>query len=286
VHRIAYSAGSNHAPTANLSASPTTGPVGVVVTLDGAGSADPDPGDALTYVWDFGDGSPGTQTSASTTTHTYATAGRFTATLTVRDNHAATSTPASATIDVANSVPKPVITSPGASLRFAVGQTIALRGSATDPEDGALPASALSWTVLRHHDKHTHPWFGPVTGNASSFTAPAPEDLDATTNSYVEVILTATDSRGATATVSRTIQPKLVNLTLQSTPTGRTLQINGTSFTAPRTWTSWSGWSVALDAPDQPGYVFWRWSDAGARTHTIVTPSGSKNYTAVFHASP
>jgi PKD repeat protein len=282
VHRISYTASANRAPTASLTATPTAGAPGVVVTLNGAGSSDPDPGDTLTYTWDFGDGSPTAQTTSSSVTHTYAAAGRFAATLTVRDNHGASSSPASATIDVGNTAPQPVITSPTATQRFAVGQSIALRGSATDREDGTLPASALSWKVLRHHASHTHPWYGPVTGNSSAFTAPAPEDLAATTNSSVEVILTATDSRGATATVSRTIQPRLVNLTFATSPSGLGLQLNGTSFTAPRTWTSWEAWNLSVSAPDQPGFAFRRWSDGGARTHTIKTPASARTYTATF----
>jgi len=282
VHRIAYSAATNRAPAARLSASPASGPPGIVVTLDGTASSDPDPGDTLSYAWDFGDGSPVAQTTSATIAHTYATAGRFTAKLTVSDDNGASSSPANATIDVGNTVPEPVITSPSTSARFAVGQSISLRGSATDREDGTLSSSRLSWTVLRRHGTHTHPWYGPVTGNSSSFTAPPPEDLEATTNSSVEVILTATDSRGATASVSRVVEPRLVDLTFHSSPSGLTLALNGTSFAAPRTWTSWEGWNVSAGAPDPAGYVFRRWSDGGARTHTIRTPSSARTYTATF----
>lgn len=282
VHRIAYASAGNQTPTARLTASPSSGAPGVAVTLDGSASSDPDPGDTLTYTFNFGDGSPATQTTASSVTHTYATAGRYTATLTVRDNAGATSSPASVTIDVGNTPPQPVITSPTATQLFAVSQSIALRGSASDAQDGALPASALSWTVLRRHGTHTHPWFGPMAGNASSFTAPPPEDLEATTNSSVEVFLTATDSSGATATVSRIVQPRRVNVTFKTTPSGLTLQLNGTSFAAPRTWTSWEGWDLAVNAPDTTGYVFRKWSDGGARAHTIRTPASAKSYTASY----
>ena len=52
------------------------------VNFNGSGSSDPD-GDALTYAWDFGDGNTG---SGVTTSHTYATTGTFTVSLTVTDN--------------------------------------------------------------------------------------------------------------------------------------------------------------------------------------------------------
>ena len=50
------------------------------------------------------------------------------------------------------------------------GQTVSYRGSATDPEDGALRASALKWTVLLHHNTHVHTFVG-GTGAQGSFVA-------------------------------------------------------------------------------------------------------------------
>jgi len=294
VHRITYAAPANQAPTARLTATPSAGQPGVVVTLDGSGSSDPDPGDPLTYTWDFGDGSATVQTGSSSTTHTYAAAGRFLARLIVRDDRGAVSSPAGVTIDVANpppagvpidagnAAPRPVITRPSATRRFAVGQSISLRGSATDREDGTLPPSRLSWRVLRRHGSHTHPWVGPVSGASAAFVAPPPEGLAATANSSIEAILTATDSSGATTAVARTIRPRLVDVTLETSPRALRLQLNGRRFVAPRTWRSWAGWNLRVGARDQAGRVFRRWSDGRRRTHTIRTPTSAKTYTATF----
>ena len=194
----------------------------------------------------------------------------------------ATPPPAGAPIVTGNAPPQPVIASPSATRRFAVGQTISLRGSAADREDGALPPSRLSWRVVRRHGSHTHRWFGPVAADAGAFTAPPPEGLAATANSSLEVRLTATDSNGATTTVTRTIRPRLVNLTFRTSPPGLRLQLNGRRFTAPRTWRSWAGWKLRVSARGQAGRVFRRWSDGRARTHTIRTPSAARSYTATF----
>src|SRR6185295_11440502 len=110
-----------------------------------------------------------------------------------------------------DSPPAPAIATPAAGATFRVGEAVALSGSATDPQDGALPASALSWTVIRHHAAHTHPFLGPTAGNGIPFTGPAPEDLAAAANSFLEIRLTATDSRGLQATVTRDFQPAKVD---------------------------------------------------------------------------
>ena len=106
-------------------------------------------------------------------THTYSVPGRFTAVVTVRDGRGATNT-ASIVIDAGNTAPSPSISSPSSTARFAVGQTITLRGAASDAEDGALPDANLSWRVILHHGTHTHPFLGPVSGNGVTFQAPAP----------------------------------------------------------------------------------------------------------------
>jgi YVTN family beta-propeller protein len=69
-------------PVARFSA--TAAPVGRAVGFDAAASSDPD-GTVASYRWDFGDGSTQT-TSGPTATHTYATAGSRTVTLTVTDS--------------------------------------------------------------------------------------------------------------------------------------------------------------------------------------------------------
>ncbi|MDQ5857758.1 MAG: hypothetical protein M3542_05715 [Acidobacteriota bacterium] len=135
---------------------------------------------------------------------------------------------------------------------------------------------------LRHHDTHTHPWFS-GTGNNLTFAAPAPEDLSATNNSYLEVRLTVTDSGNVSATAARDLQPRKVAIALATSPSGLTVTVNGTTVTAPTTITSWQGWQLSLNAPSpQKGNRFLSWSDGGAQAHTVITPATPTTYTATF----
>ena len=79
-----------------------------------------------------------------------------------------------------------------------------------------------------------------------------------------------------------------VNVTVASSPSGRTVTVDGTNRTAPYTATWNSGSSHTLDAPSPQNisgvssrYVFSRWSHGGARSQT-VRPTSNTTYTANF----
>ena len=84
---------SNNQPPIAQANGPYTGAAGNPVAFSGAGSSDAD-GTIAGYAWDFGDGQTGTGQSA---THSYSSAGSYTARLTVTDDKGAT---ASATAGV------------------------------------------------------------------------------------------------------------------------------------------------------------------------------------------
>jgi glucose/arabinose dehydrogenase len=282
VRRIAYVGSANRAPTAKMTATPTSGPAPLAVSFDGRGSTDPD-GDPLTYSWNFGDGSPAG--SGATTSHTYA-AGTYTATLTVKDGRGGQST-ATARIDSGNTAPTPVISSPSSMKTFAVGETVTLHGSATDTQDGTLPDSALSWEVVKHHNTHIHPFLPPTVGNDIPIVGPDPEDFAATDTTYLEIRLTATDSKGLTSTVIRNLYPTKVPITFATDPTGLKVTVNGTTLTGPTTVTSWANYVLNVSAATQTDgsgttWTFSGWSDGGAASHAITTGTSPATYTATF----
>ena len=168
-------------------------------------------------------------------------------------------------------------------------QEVALQASGTDETGRALPDSAFPWEVRRVHGTHWHPWFGPARGNRLSTTAPAPEDLAATTTSYLEVRLTATDSRGLSTTGIRRKDPRLVDLTFATSPVNLRLKVNELTFTAPRRITSWDGWRITVTASAQTdgsgkSWSFVSWSEGGAATHVITMPATGRTYSAPFRS--
>ena len=290
VRRVSYAQPGNNAPTAVASGAPLAGPPPLTVDFSAAGSSDPDPGDTLTFFWSFGDGTADVVTTSLTVQHTYDSAGSFTATLRARDDNFAFSAPVTVIVQPGNTPPVPSIQSPASGATFAVGQAVTLTGSAADNEEGVIPPSRLTWTVLLHHDTHIHPFLGPVTGNNIPLIAPAPEDLAAAANSYLEVQLTATDLSSASATVTRDLQPRQVDVTFETAPSGLTVDVNGAALIGPQTVTSWESYVLSATAPpSQPSgpdlYLFSSWSAGGGNPLTITTPASPATFTATYQLS-
>jgi glucose/arabinose dehydrogenase len=281
IRRIRYFS-QNQPPTAVISAVPTSGPAPLTVAFDGTGSGDPD-GDPITYAWDLdGDGAFDDATSATTST-TYQTAGTYTPRLQVTDTSGATGV-ASVTISAGNTPPRPVIDTPPDPTTWRVGDTIPFSGHATDDQDGTLPSSALSWSLIMHHCPstcHEHP-VQTFTGTSSgSFVAP-----DHEYPSHLELRLTATDSGGLSETVSTLLHPQTVQLAFGTEPSGLTLTVGSSSQATPFSRTVITGSTVSMSAnsPQAFGgqvYQFAGWSDGGAQTHSVLATQPAA-YTATF----
>jgi glucose/arabinose dehydrogenase len=280
---------SNRPPVAVASGNPTSGPAPLTVTFSSAGSNDPDAGQAITYDWDFGDGSA--HSTAANPTHQYTAQGSYTATLTVTDPFSATGQ-ATVPIQAGNSPPVPTIAAPADGSHYDIGDTIAFSGSATDAQDGSVPPANLAWTITLHHcptidfndpSCHTHP-ITSTTGAGGSFVATSDGDFTFTT-----ITLQATDSGNLSASTTVTLTPNRVALDFASSPTGATITVDGTSQTAPftRSVPRKSTHTLFAPSPQTLGspMVFGSWSDAGAQQHDVVA-SADAAYTVTFVSAP
>jgi hypothetical protein len=184
-----------------------------------------------------------------------------------------------------NTPPTATITTPSASTTWKVGDLITFSGSATDSEDGTLPASALTWSLILHHcpsNCHTHPLQDFVGVADGSFSA-----ADHAYPSYLELKLTATDSGGLTDIKSIRLDPQTVDLTFQTNPDGLQLTVNGSTNTAAFARTVIVGSQNTISAPSPQEqrnnmYTFQSWSDDGAQTHDITAPASATTYTAHY----
>jgi hypothetical protein len=268
--RLVYAAG-NRPPTAE--AVITNDPASArSFTFDASRSVDLD-GHAMTYVWDFGDGTRGTGVRV---THAYAGTDTqpLTARLTVTDSQGATGT-STLTVVPGNRVPTLALAAPPTTERYAVGERVRLSADAID-EDGTLP---VTWSVVLVHCSggycHDHPGQS-FTGGI--YDVPFEDHGDDT---QLQITASATDRFGVRAEQTFIAQPQLRTLTLTSTiPSAIT--VNGVPRASAEVT---AGARVSISAPPAPGDgvgFFAGWSDGQPRERLVVMPDADLTLTAAY----
>ncbi|MFI5844595.1 ThuA domain-containing protein [Catenuloplanes sp. NPDC051500] len=157
-------------PVAALEATPDNGPAPLTVQFSSEGTYDPDPGDSISYAWDFT--SDGTVDSADPNpAFTYTANGVYTAKLTVTDSSGKTAV-LTHLITVGNTRPTVTVTSPISGTFFNWGDTVPWTVTVTDPEDGPIDCSRVTVSFVLGHDTHGH-GMSDATGCSGEFVSPA-----------------------------------------------------------------------------------------------------------------
>jgi len=280
IHRIQYMT-----PAAVATATPESGAPPLAVQFDGSGSHGASPGDTLTYAWDLNGDGVFNDSTLKSPTKTFSAAGQYTVRLKVTDQHGVSGVSDPLTVTVAQGAPSPVIDTPSSSLTWKVGDPVSFSGHATDPQDGTLSASQLTWTLIMHHcpsNCHIHEIQSFAGVSSGSFSAP-----DHGYPSFLELQLTATDSLGLTGTTSVLLQPKTVVLKFAASPSGLLLDAGNGKIATPFSETVIVGSTntVSAASPESlngSAYFFDGWSDGGAQTHSIVAGASTVTYTATY----
>ncbi|TDU84149.1 PKD repeat protein [Kribbella voronezhensis] len=197
-------------PTAVLSVTPTTGTTPLLVTANAGGSTDPR-GEALSYKFDFGDGTVVGPQSGATADHTFQTAGSFVVKVTATDTSGLSST-ATATVTASQPAQPPtarLVASPNTGL---TPLTVSADGSSsTDPQ-----AKVLSYEFD----------FGDGTAKAGPQASSSTSHVYTTAGSYV-LSLKVVNSDGLSDTTTTTI-----TTTAPAAPVAK-LTVTPTTGTAP-----------------------------------------------------
>jgi fibronectin type 3 domain-containing protein/PKD repeat protein/3-deoxy-D-manno-octulosonate 8-phosphate phosphatase KdsC-like HAD superfamily phosphatase len=195
VRKVTYSPTGNVPPVARATASAVSGNSPLTVSFDGTASSDAN-NQALTYLWDFGDGTP-TSTSPTPTHQFTAPAGVVTnrdVTLTVRDTGNLTAQ-TSILISVNNTPPTVNVTSPTDGSQYVTGGAninVPMTATVSDAQT-ATPNLSCQWLVVLHHNTHQHE--EPVVNACASNYSLQPVGCDGETY-YYSFTLTVTDEHG------------------------------------------------------------------------------------------
>lgn len=257
------------------------GPTPLSVAFSSAGTNDPDNYPApLSYSWDFGDGISSKLPNPS---HIYQTQGRYHAQLTVSDT---LNTVVSTSIEiVAGNAPVITALSPLPGRTYRGGDIINFAAEAKDTEDGALSAPAFSWDIKLMQGSAPQPYLGPITETGGSFEIPTTGRPPL--NISYRIDLEITDSDGLPTRTSIPLTPVPSPLTLNTSPPGIPLALDGFPIATPRVYQSLVNFEHTLEAPDTfplggRRWNFRSWTSGLPRIHPLVAPENGTADTAVY----
>lgn len=285
IHRISYDPG---APQAQLEVDPEWGPASQVFNFDASNSTDPG-GNPLTYAWDFNEDGTFEVAGGETQSKNFNVSENETVAVKVSDEVTHKSSIAKVTVYPGDSPPKIEFLEPSSGFTWAVNEPIKFKGSAKAKEGGgaAIPLTGLYWKTRLLHCPfgptmcHEHPLQVFPARESGEFPAP-----DHDYPSYLNISLTATDSRGLSKEQSVKIAARPVSLRFASSPPGITLTAGTKTAPAPFELLAIENSPTTIIAPSTAvvggvTYGFQGWSDGGARAHTVVA-SGAAKYTAIY----
>lgn len=294
LYRITYSTTGNHIPIPNAVASATKGNEPLTVNFSSNGSYDAD-GDALTFLWDFGDG---TTSTTPNPIKTYNQKGKYIAKLTVSDG--SNSAPSNPIVIQVGLPPVVTIGAPQNNSSYRAGDTIFYSASAVDGAGFDIHDGDVTTEVIFHHQTHIHPFLGPFTGNEQGCsccntcnnkngTFLVPTTGESAADTWYEIKVTANDTNGLTDTKSVRINPIVSNLTFNTQPANLQILVDAiptNNLTVPGV----SGYIRELSVnPVQnlngAEYHFDGWSDGGSIKHNITTQDFDQTFTAHFTPS-
>ncbi len=149
-------------------------------------------------------------------------------------------------------------------------------GSVSD--DQPLPSNALTWSVIFHHDTHTHPFLSGIADDHGQFAIPTIGETDP--DVWYRVSLDVTDSQGQVATFYRDVTPMTTSVAIQSVPAGAQLSLDGAISTAPFAQTRVVGINASVNVISTTQlftlgtWTFDNWSDGKAAFHTFSVSPG------------
>ena len=256
----------NRPPVPLLTASSLYAEVGELIEFDASQSFDPD-GDKMKYKYQFGKEKSLPWSLSPLASHQFTEPGTHRVRLRVKDNSGDRDI-VRIKVEVGD-LPDVEITSPLPGTKFSVGDRLGLSATATESNGAPVPDSRMSWEIRKHHNVHYHPFFDGVGNNLVAPAAPEPEDLYASTDSYLEVILRVAGSDGLVREVRQSVFPSIVELDFDSSPSGLTLSIFDTDVKTPIQVSCWDNQFLEVEAIENANYSFLGWTGSSEKTRVI-----------------
>jgi hypothetical protein len=274
VRRFKAVGSGNTSPVVKASVSPTSGDIPLVVSARASGSYDPD-GQAVTFLWDFGDGKTSTDADVS---HVYSNVGTYEVKVTVTEASAPfASSSDSFTVRSGLKAPVARIVTPTFGTQYEIGKEIQFYGEATTDSPEKL---SLSWSILQIHNQHTH-LVSEIDGASGTFTPTEHSD-----NTAYELCLVASIGEGLTDQKCVKLAPRVTPYVFSSEPSGATINYldEEQDVVAPHIAYPIVGSEQSIRAPNlYAGRSFIGWSDGFlSPVRTFLTQTAPQTMLALY----
>lgn len=241
----------------------------------------------LSYQWRKNGVDIGGATSASYTINSVVPADANTYSVYISNTFGnTTSESVTLTVTAFNAKPEATITSPIHESLFRAGDIISFSGTATDAEDGTLPAANYKWFMVFHHNTHVHDGPPFATGVTSgNYTIPNVGESDH--DVYYRLYLVVTDADGLADTAYVDILPRKSTVHLISNVPGLELTLDWQPQEAPYSSLEVVGMiknlgTISPQTYNSKTYAFDHWQHGGAREQTFTTTDNDQTFTAYF----
>ena len=144
----------------------------------------------------------------------------------------------------------------------------------------------IEWEALLEHRGHTHYLLTGLNGTVAGFKVPS----DHSSDTFLTITVTATDSGGLTASETVSVRPRTAPVRIESSPAGAPVTFAGADVVAPAEAQHAVGFETVLSAAraferDGVRYVFRRWSDGRRRTHPVTVAADGLSVRARYAPS-
>jgi glucose/arabinose dehydrogenase len=297
---IQYGASNNQVPEAFIGAPVLNCSLNSSCQVSAAGTFDPDNHPITNYNWRVryvGDSSDTTtaNTSGPSWSYTFTENRNATVTLRATDSQGGVSDPVTLTMYPGNQTATGTLnlqnmTDAGRGSQFQYwngDQWSFAAQNITDP-DGALPANPVFWTVVFHHNDHTHPFLTRLTAPNGSFTIDRTYHKDYRV--WYRVFMNITDGRGQVTTYQRDVNPVIVNVTFEASLPNVQFIVDSVPQSLPNTTPFIVGTNLQIITPttatyDGGNYQFTNWADGSTvSTRTVVIGASNVTYRAIYNS--
>lgn len=184
----------------------------------------------------------------------------------------------------ANQRPSLVINTPEVGYLYKAGDTLFFDGIAIDLEDGQLTPDSYTWKIDFHHDQHTHPAFGPISGVSDGYFI-IPKIGEVSDNVWFRINFSATDNDGLSKTIQQIVLPQKVDITIKTDPPSLPVISNTSSSNTPYILKSVVGVVHDFGVPttavtSDSVYVFKKWN-TGVLTSDFQLEAPDDDFTLV-----